>query len=456
MDKKPTEKLAEFAAEIGYDDLPASTRAFAANLLLDSIASALAADFSDETAPYTAFARTVGGSGDSTVVGSPEHLSPLGATLLNGYLITAVTVCDTYLPAHCHITPEIVPPALAIAERDGKSGRDLLTAIAIGAEVAARVADGIDFAIAGMRGWHLPGVVGPFGAAAAVGYLRGLTPLQMLNAFGLAGSQAAGTNASRGSPTLKFHQSRGSASGLLAGLLAEQGFKASAEVLAHPDGGIFAAYSDGGNPGAVTDGLGQRYALEEIAFRLWPGTTAAQPTLTAAVDLIGNGRPAFDAIDRVTIDVPPKVHAAHAAFAAPTRKAEALSSFHFMVTKVLRDGDFWLDAIEPVPLGNAELQNFSKERVVLAADADLAAGQSRVSVTMRDGTITSAEATAAKGASGNPASRNDLVRKYHKCVSGRLSDADANELLDVLIRVDQHDDLGRLFELLGSVGERNQ
>jgi hypothetical protein len=50
----------------------------------------------------------------------------------------------------------------------------------------------------------------------------------------------------------------------------------------------------------------------------------------------------------------------------------------------------------------------------------------------------------------------DLVRKYDKCGSGRMSDAGAAELLDILNRVDQHDDRARLFELLGSVGKRNR
>ena len=176
METKPTEDLARFAAEAGYADLPASARDYARLLLVDSIACALASDYGQETGMYARFARTVGGPGDTTVIGSPEGLSLLGASLLNGYLITAATICDTYVPAHVHITPEVVPPALAVAERDRLDGRALLAAIAIGAEVAVRVADGIDYTVAGPRGWHMPGIVGPFGAAAAVGNLRGLTP----------------------------------------------------------------------------------------------------------------------------------------------------------------------------------------------------------------------------------------------------------------------------------------
>lgn len=455
LDMTPTETLAHFAANIAYDDLPASTRAFTTDLLLDSIASALAGDLGDEMDPYAAFARTVGGVGDSTVIGSNETLSLIGATLLNGYMITAVSVCDSYLPAQCHISPEIVPPALAIAERDRASGRALLAAVAGGAEVATRVAAGIDYSIAGKRGWHFPGIVGPFGAAAAVGRLRNLTGRQMRNAFGLAGSQAAGTQASSGTPAVKFHQSRGAASGLLAGLLAEEDFTASAEILAHPDGGIFAAYSDGGRPEAVIDGLGKRYELEQIALRLWPGTTAAQSALTATFDLIATSAPAVEAIERVRIEVPESAHRARPVPTAPSDRFEALSSFHFMVAIVLRDGAFWLDAIDPQHVGDPDLQSFMRDRMELVANARLKIGQSRITIYLRDGTTRSSEAAAAKGAPDNPVSRDDLCRKYEKCVAGRLSKADSSELLDFLVHVDERDDLERLFTLLRSAGARH-
>ncbi len=454
MELKPTEELARFAAGTTYDNLPASAREHTRHLLLDSVACALAGDFGDETASYAAFARVAGGTGDSTVIGSPDRLSLLGASLLNGYLITTVTVCDTYLPAHVHISPEVVPPALAVAEKHGLDGRALLTAIAVGAEVATRVAAGIDYSVAGKRGWHFPGIVGPFGAAAAVGHLRGLTPLQMRNAFGLAGSQAAGSWASWGTPTVKFHQSRGAASGLLAGLLAEQDFAASAEVLAHPEGGIFAAYSDGGKPEAAVAGLGQRFELEQIALRLWPGATPAQSALTAVFDIIASDPPAFEDIEQVLIEVPPHIHAAHDRFVQPEGKFEALLSYHFMVAKILRDRTFWLDSLEPRHVADPELRRFMRERIELVADPGQTFGRSKVTVRSSNGKTVSVQTDAAKGAPGNPATLADLRAKFERCVAGRMNQSDSAELLDLVVRVDELDDLDRLFELLVSARER--
>ena len=214
------------------------------------------------------------------------HLSLAGATLLNGYLVTAVTMCDVHRATMTHITPEIVPPALAIAERDGLSGRDLLVAIAAGCEVTTRIGIGLDYPAFRARGWHGPGILGPFGAAAAVGSLLKFDADTMARAFGLAGSQAAGTFAAWGTPTVKFHQCRGALSGLMAALLAQQDFVATREFLTAKDGGLYSAYVNGGKPDAAIADLGTRFELEQIAMRLWPSASLIQGLNTALFDIV--------------------------------------------------------------------------------------------------------------------------------------------------------------------------
>lgn len=449
-----TEDLARFAAGLSYGDLPASAREQTRHLLLDSVACALAGDLGDETAKLSRYALAVGGKGETSVIGSAQRLSLLGASVLNAYQITAVTVCDTYVPAHVHITPEVIPPALAVAERDALSGRALLTAIAAGAEVATRVAAGMNYAVAGPRGWHMPGIVGPFGGAAAVGLLRRLTPLQMRNAFGIAGSQSAGTWASWGTPTVKFHQARGAVSGLLAGLLAEQDFAASAEILAHPDGGILNTYTDGGRPDAIVAELGKRYELEQISLRLWPGGTPLQPALTALFDLLGRQRIAIGDAAKVRIAIATAVYEQHARFAEPKGTFEALLSYPLVIGSALRDGRFWLDSLEASKVDDPALRAFMREKVELVADESLNKEQSIVTITTTGGQALSARADAAKGTPPNPATLDDLSAKYRLCVAGRLPKSEEDELLDLLVRIDELHDLKRFFELLRSAGER--
>lgn len=454
MEPTSTQTLADFAAGFAPDGLPASARDAARNLLLDSVACALAADFGDETAVYARFARAAGGAGGSTIIGSAERLSPLGASLLNAYQITAATVCDTYVPAHVHITPEIVPPALALAERDGATGQALVAAIAVGSEVAVRVAAGINYAVAGPRGWHMPGIVGPFGAAAAVGRLLGLTPLQMRNAMGLAGSQSAGTWASWGTPTVKFHQSRGAGSGLMAAMLAQTNFTASADILTHKDGGILNTYSDGGKPGAITDRLGEDWEFEECALRIWPGGTPLQPTLTAAFDLIRKQQPDFGSIAKVTMEVSPDVHEAHARFVQPKGTFEALLSFHFAVASALRDRGFWLTSLSPAAVGETAMVRFMADQMEMVANPAITRQTSIVTLDMADGRHLTSRCDAAKGTRRNPATIDDLRGKFHNCAAGRLSSGDTAELMDIIIGIEGQTDLSRFFALLRKPGAR--
>src|SRR5712664_3247010 len=184
MSGEATAVLAEFAASLTYQAIPERVRDYCKDLLLDASACAVAGHAGDETHQLAALSSALAQSRESTVIGG-DRLSLAGATMLNGYLITAVTMCDAHRPTLSHITPEVVPPALAIAERDALSGRDLIVAMAAGCEITTRVGVGIDYPAFRARGWHGPGVFGPFGSAAAVGRLRRFDAETMARAFGL-------------------------------------------------------------------------------------------------------------------------------------------------------------------------------------------------------------------------------------------------------------------------------
>src|ERR1700686_5766535 len=306
MAAETTQALAQFAAALRYEDVPPRGREPCKTLLLDALACAVSGRLGEETVQVAAFASALAQSSESSVIGG-EHLSLAGATLLNAYLVTAVTMCDVHRETMTHVTPEVMPPALAIAERDGLTGRALLTAIAVGCEVTTRVGIGTDYPKFRARGWHGPGIFGPFGAAAAVGRLLGFDTDTMARAFGLAGSQAAGTFAAWGTPTVKFHQCRGALSGLMAALLAQQKFLATREFLTARDGGLYNSYANGGRPEAAVESLGKRWELEQIALRLWPSASSIQGMNTAL----------FDLVERHKID-PDKVKKLRIALSQPT------------------------------------------------------------------------------------------------------------------------------------------
>jgi 2-methylcitrate dehydratase PrpD len=447
MSAETTQALARFAAGLSYDDIPAAAREHTKNLLLDALACALAGHQGEETGQVEALAAALAQSAETSVIGG-GRLSLAGASLLNGYLITAVTMCDVHRPTLTHITPEVMPPALAIAERDGRSGRDLLVALAAGCEVMTRIGLGLDWPAARARGWHGPGVLGPFGAAAAVGRLRGFDADTMARAFGLAGSQAAGTYAAWGTPTVKFHQCRGALSGLMAALLAEQKFVATREFLTAKDGGLFNAYAEGGKPELATADLGTRWELEQIALRLWPSASSFQGMNTALFDLVerhpvdpahvkklrvGLSRPAFDL---------------HGGLAHYKGKFEAMISAHYTAAVILHDRALTLAQFEPSRYDDPVLKRAAAEQVEIAADPALTGVQATAEIEMTDGPKLSARCEHPRGSPENPLSRAQIIDKLRTYAPDRISAAAIDEVVRAVDRLEDLASVRRLMDVL--------
>ncbi|MGN6749498.1 MAG: MmgE/PrpD family protein [Xanthobacteraceae bacterium] len=442
-----TRALAAFAAGLRSEDLPSRSREHCKNLILDALACAVAGYQGEETDQVRALASALAQGEESSVIGGAP-LSLVGATLFNGYLITAVTMCDVHRATMTHVTPEIVPPALAIGERDDVTGRDLLVAVAAGCEVTTRIGLGLDYPAFRARGWHGPGIIGPFGAAAAVGSLLKFDAATMARAFGLAGSQAGGTFAAWGTPTVKFHQCRGAMSGLLAALLAQQNFVATQEFLSAADGGLYKTYAGGGKPEVAIADLGDRFELEQIALRLWPSATLIQGMNTALFDLLAAHPIEAARVRRVVIALSQNAFDMHGGFAVYKGKFEALLSAHYAAAAILHDRALALAQFTPARYDDPALRSFAAEKVDLRADAALAGSQAKVELVLDDGAGLSAQCEHPLGAFENPLSRAQVEQKFRLYATDRLADVQIEAVIDAVNRLEDFGSVRKLMTLL--------
>ena len=434
MTDNTTEVLSNFAANLTCDAIPSDVLNSTRLLILDALACAVAGNLGEETGQMQAMATALGASQEASLIGG-GNLSLAGATVMNGYLMTAVTMCDVHRPTLTHITPEVVPPALAIAERDDLSGREFLTAVAAGCEVTTRIGVGLDFPAFRAKGWHGPGVIGPFGSAAAVGSLRGFDAETMARAFGLAGSQSAGTYAAWGTPTVKFHQCRGALSGLMAALLAETGFVATTEILTAADGGLYNSYSNGGLPADVTADLGDRWELQQSGVRLWTCATSLHNVITALSNLVDANDFAFEDIARATITLGKTPFEMHGGFATYSAKFEAMLSAHYAAAVFLRDRELTLTQFEPSRYDAPALRRFAAENVVIEPGAELNNGQAVATVTLRDGQTFTAHCEAPLGAPENPMSFEQVQGKFRTYAKPRYSKGQIDDILDTVAQL---------------------
>ena len=444
---EPTQDLAKFASTVGYDAIPERVRTHCKNVLLDAIACAVAGHQGEETGQVAALASGLAQSSETSVIGG-DRLSLAGATLLNGYLVTAVTMCDAHRPTLTHVTPEVVPAALAIAERDGSSGRDLVAALAAGFEVTTRVGIGADYPAMRARGWHGPGVLGPFGAAAAVGRLRGFDADTMAKAFGLAGSQAAGTFAAWGTPTVKFHQCRGALSGLLAALLAEQKFQATHEFLTAKDGGLYNAYANGGKAERAVADLGGRWELEQIALRLWPSASSIQGMNTALFDLVETHDIDPAKVRQLRVRLSQTPFDMHGKLARYKAKFEAMISAHYTAAVILHDRKLTLAQFEPARYDDPKLRRAAAEQVDVRPDPSLSGMQSVVEIEMTDGKVLTARCEHPRGSAENPLTWAQIEGKLRTYADGVLAPVHVDEVVRMVSGLE---DLGSVRKLMDAL-----
>ncbi|MGH3510225.1 MAG: MmgE/PrpD family protein [Nocardioidaceae bacterium] len=452
---QPTARLARFVQATEPGVLPAGVAAHTRTLILDAVGCALAGWAAEELPQIDQAERALAGSGDSTIIGADRTSSMLGAVFQNAYLTTGITACDVYTPAHFHVTPEVVPVALAIAEQRHLTGRELIAGVAAGGEVATRLAGSLDYAEFRRRGWHAPGIIGPIGAAATAAKLMGLDAVGTRRAMSLAVSQAGGTFASWPTAAVKFHQCRGAVSGLLAGLLAEQGFEASSEPLMAEDGGLWASYAPG-DVAALTAGLGERWELQNISLRMWPGATPVQALLTALLtDPTTQGIGAQE-VRSMDIAVAPATYSSHRELARPHGAFEALLSFHFAAASALRDGRFGVDSIRPSAYEDPDLLRFIDERIRLTPDERVPRGGVHLRLSLADGRTLSVRQDHALGTPHEPMTASQAEAKFRAFAGTRLPPDRTEKLLVLMRDLDTVRDCADLLALTRSAAKSKE
>ncbi|MEM9683558.1 MAG: MmgE/PrpD family protein, partial [Pseudomonadota bacterium] len=171
---------------------------------------------------------------------------------------------------------------LALADRGGVSGETLVLAYAAGFEAGVRAGQAAPGHHNG--GWHLTGTLGSIGAGAAAAKMLSLDPDRFVHALGIATTQAAGMQQNRGTMCKSFHAVKAGANGLLAGLLAEQGFDSSGEIL-EGKRGFCRIYSDVAEPERILEELGDRWEIARNGHKPYACGIVLHPAIDAMIEL---------------------------------------------------------------------------------------------------------------------------------------------------------------------------
>ena len=207
------------------------------------------------------------------------------AALANGVFAHSFEMDNLVSPSMgVHPGASLLPPALAVAEEMGASGREFITTFVAGFEVLHRIGDAARETIEKL-GFHAPGVTGPFGGAIVAGRLLQLNAEQMTNALGIAGSLSSGLlefTKSGGGTVKRLHLGHSAQSGLMAAMLARDGFAGPATILEGKFGYLNVFCRDG-DPNRLTAGLGEVWKTARIMFKRYSCHITAHVPVTAVL-----------------------------------------------------------------------------------------------------------------------------------------------------------------------------
>jgi 2-methylcitrate dehydratase PrpD len=405
--------LGDFVAGSRWQDIPESLRHEAKRSLLNFFGCALGV--ADDPAVATAVKVMAPFSGPDrvTVIGRPERLDAMGASFANTIAANLLDYDDTHLRTVIHPTAPVAPPVLALAELHGLSGAAVLHAFILGAEVECRIGLAVSPAHYA-RGWHITSTCGVFGAAAACSRLLGLSAAQTAAALGIASSQSAGTVENLASSAKNVSMGNAARNGLLAALLAREGYSGAPTAL---EGKLGWARAMGDTPDrdAMTGALGDRWEFATNTYKLYPSgivfhavidaclALCEQLSLTgsdvAAVTVRGD-QLLLDRGDRPTLtERDARVSIAHNAAVALVRGSAGVADF---AAAAVAD-----PAVAAV-----------RARVTAELDAGLPPAAAWVEVRTIDGRSASQRVDVARGGQTRPLSDADLELKFRNNAPG--------------------------------------
>lgn len=435
-----SEQLADWQLARRGDGFGAADREAARLLVLDWLGSALAGLGTDTGRIFLEYARQQP-AGRVTLLGLDEGRSVEVAALCNGAVSHIVEMDDVERASVTHPGAVVVPAALAMAERTGASGRDLLCAVVAGYEIMVRV--GTALGPEHYYHFHNTATAGAFGAAAAAGWLLNLDRERLVWALGNAGTQAAGLWQfnEEGALTKPLHPGRAAANGVLAATLSRLGLTGARHIM-EGERGFFAGLAPRGEPLKVVEHLGEpgeSLRVHAISIKPHASCRHTHAPIDAAIALHAQ-LASVDDIETVSVDT---YRAALTLCDKPDPHSapDAKFSLQYCVATALRHGRVGLTQFDPAALSDPTVRALLG-RVSVTVDpareaAYPATWSAGVTVRLRDGRTVQATQERPKGDPENPLSAAELTDKFRQLAAyGSLDASQTGQALQWLQDLD--------------------
>lgn len=362
---------------------------------------------------------------------------------------------DDYHNAKIHPGAPVIPALLTVGELLDASGKEVLTAMAAGYETMIRISLATGPNASRMKGWHLTGTTGTFGAAAAAGRLMGLSDKDMASALGMAGTQSAGLWAflTDGAMSKRFHAGRASQSGIMAASLAKDGFQGPTQILEAEDGGFCRAMSDAFDLSRATAGLGAVYHAAEVNIKPYACCASSHSAVDAVLTLRQDGGFSAEDVETIVVKTARGVQIQCGFPYTAAGVVQAQMSLQYIVAVTLLDGMALLDQFSEERIIDPRVMDLAR-RVQIMVDPDIdrvypGLYANRVEVILKDGRRFETRIDHAKGSLAQPLSFSDVSDKFRGMTARAVSNDTADRIIDTIQSLETLKSIRELTALLG-------
>jgi 2-methylcitrate dehydratase PrpD len=446
-------KLVNYVMDTTFSELPKDLLSTVKNMILTVLGTTVAGATAECCDALMEFFRGEGGKEEATILIHGEKISAQNAVFINSVMARALDFCDATAPG-LHIGSSTVPTALAAAElRGGCNGRDFLTALFLGSEVATR----LNLSRSAYDGFDPTGVCGVFAATVVASKLLRLNLAETWDALGLAFNRCGGSFQSNidGSLAVRVIQGWVSQTGIMCARLARLGVTGPKNFLEGIYGYFHLYAKDVFDPEAVAGSLGERFELKKLTFKKYPSCGATLASTHAILSLIEEKHFAPEDIDRIDIAVRPYTHklAGHQFQIGDNPRVNAQFSIQYCVANALLRKSSKLRHFEESYVRDPNIMELIKKIHVTADPALEQRGDTPVDMKLLTlkGDVYFKSVDIAPGSPGNPLTQQEQEDHFWDCIDFAkkpLPREKAEKIIFLIRHLEELEDVRILIPLL--------
>src|SRR5699024_232254 len=425
--------LSRYIKTTNFEDMPEEVVDFTKTCTLDYFASAFIGATTEPIKIIDAFIKEMGGDKQVSLITSGKS-SVMNAALVNGAASHIAELDDIHKSSVIHAATVVIPTALAVAEAENKTGKDLIAAITIGYEVCYRIGEAVT--PSHYYYWHNTATCGTFGAVAAAAKLLELNEEQIIHALGNAGTQAAGLwqFIEDGAMSKQLHPGKAAMNGVLSAYLSKKGFTGARQIL-EGDRGFFKAMSTDYDAKKITNELGNEFKIMENSFKVHASCRHTHSAMDLMIALRQEGVITLEEIDSIivrtyqtAIDITDNSN--------PTTQYESKFSLQFCTALAFIEGQGGLDKFNNDTLWSTDIRDLmNRVKITIDREVDMLYPEkwgASINIYLTNGEVIERKTLFPKGDPENAVNTEDIKSKFEK-LAVNLSEKDKKYFIDYLL-----------------------